>query len=159
MCRLCSPSSCAICFQTASSYPSVVSMRRRTSDEGDLASMNLRTASRSCSCSSENAKFIVSPSGSRLTREPEHPLADDVALDLAGPGVDGLGPARHEDARQVAELVVLAGRPLDEIRQLALKRQLLRQERSTTLEAERGQRDLPAVVHLADDVLLVGAGV
>src|SRR6266536_3331129 len=78
MCRLCRPSSCAICFQTASSYPSVVSMRRRTSDEGDLASMNLRTASRSCSCSSENAKFIVSPSGSRLTREPEHALLHEA---------------------------------------------------------------------------------
>src|SRR6266540_1769838 len=237
MCRLCRPSSCAICFQTASSYPSVVSMRRRTSDEGDLASMNLRTASRSCSCSSENAKFIVSPSGSRLTREPEHPLADDVALDLARSCVDGLGPARHEDAMQVAELVVPAGLPLDdervgaehvhrqltelamprrpvhladarlrpehallhearehphavvlhdldadvrvgeplanrlvggravlvrdvdEIGQLALERQLLRQECRPALEAQRRHRDLPAVVHLADDVLLVGTGV
>src|SRR5712691_4030683 len=108
MCKLCSPSSCAICFQTASSYPSVVSMRRRTSDEGDLASMKRRTASRSCSCSSENAKFMIFPSGSRLTREPEHPLADDVALDLAGPRVDRLRPADHEGAVQLVERVLAA---------------------------------------------------
>src|SRR5262249_18932697 len=89
-------------------------MRRRTSDEGDFASMNLRTASRSCSCSSENAKFIDSPSDSRLAREPEHPLADDVALDLAGAGVDRLRPADHERAVQLVELVLApAGLALD----------------------------------------------
>src|SRR5260370_40708224 len=84
-------------------------MRRRTSASGLLVSMNLRTASRSCSCSSENAKFTVVPLSlswlSRLARETEHPLADDVALDLAGPAVDGLGPAEHEDGGGRLELL------------------------------------------------------
>src|ERR1019366_3285667 len=88
-------------------------MRRRTSASGLLVSMNLRTASRSWSCSSENAKFTVVPLSlswlSRLAREPKHPLADDVALDFAGAGVDGLGPAEHEDAVQFAELVATVG--------------------------------------------------
>src|SRR5205823_3601189 len=48
----------------------------------------------------------VSPSGSRLTREPEHPLADDVALDLARAGVDRLRPADHERALQLVERVL-----------------------------------------------------
>src|SRR5256886_1391154 len=81
-------------------------MRRRTSDDGDFASMKRRTASRSCSCSSENAKFMTFPSSSRLTREPEHPLADDVALDLAGTGVDRLRPADHERSVQLVECVL-----------------------------------------------------
>ena len=51
------PSSLAIWLHTAGSYPSVVSMSRRTSLDGDFASRNRRTASRSWSCSSENAKF------------------------------------------------------------------------------------------------------
>src|SRR5260370_41241272 len=83
-------------------------MRRRTSASGLLVSMNLRTASRSCSCSSENAKFTVVPLSlswlSRLARESEHPLAGDVALDLAGAGVDGLGPAEHDDAGEPVAL-------------------------------------------------------
>src|SRR6266567_7238920 len=91
-------------------------MRRRTSDEGDFASMKRRTASRSWSCSSENAKFMISPSGSRLTREPEHPLGDDVALDLARPGVDRLGPAGHEDAVRLVDLVLAAWLALHEQR-------------------------------------------
>src|SRR5262245_39712162 len=46
-------------------------MSRRTSAEGDFDSMNLRTASRSCSCSSEKAKFIVDPlCGSAATYRP-----------------------------------------------------------------------------------------
>src|SRR6266496_1271449 len=81
-------------------------MRRRTSEDGDFASMKRRTASRSCSCSSENAKFMLSPSSSWLAREPEHPFPDDVALDLAGPGVDRLRPADHERAVQVVECVL-----------------------------------------------------
>src|SRR5919201_1840264 len=85
-------------------------MRRRTSDDGDLVSMNFRTASRSCSCSSENAKFMLSPSSSRLAREPEHPLPDDVALDLAGTGVDRLRPAHHEGAVQLVEDVLAFAR-------------------------------------------------
>jgi hypothetical protein len=56
---LCSPSSFAIWLQTAGSYPSVVSMSRRTSLDGDFASRKRRTASRSWSCSSENAKFTA----------------------------------------------------------------------------------------------------
>ena len=59
MWRLWSPSSLAIWLHTAGSYPSVVSIRRRTSVDGDFASRNRRTASRSCSCSSEKAKFTV----------------------------------------------------------------------------------------------------
>src|SRR5262249_59210388 len=83
-------------------------MRRRTSDEGDFASMNFRTASRSWSCSSENVNVMLSPSSSRLTREPEHPLTDDVVLDLAGARVDRLCPADHEDALRLVEDVLPA---------------------------------------------------
>src|SRR5262245_7877973 len=93
-------------------------MRRRTSLSGLFASKNFRTASRSCSCSSENAKFKVSlPLGvglPGLAREPEHPLADDVALDLAGAGVDRLRPAEHERALQLVDLVVLGRVALDD---------------------------------------------
>src|SRR5215210_6897504 len=81
-------------------------MRRRTSDDGDFVSMKRRTASRSCSCSSENAKFMTFPSSSWLAREPEHPLADDVALDLARARVDRLRPAHHERAVQLVERVL-----------------------------------------------------
>src|SRR5690606_4925423 len=35
-----------------------------------------------------------------LLGEAERPLADDVALDLVGPGVDGVGPAEQEQAPQ-----------------------------------------------------------
>src|SRR5262249_60745782 len=83
-------------------------MRRRTSDEGDFASMNFRTASRSWSCSSENVNVMLSPSSSRLTREPEHPLTDDVVLDLAGARVDRLCPADHEDALRLVQDVLPA---------------------------------------------------
>src|SRR6266536_4048329 len=88
-------------------------MRRRTSEDGDFASMKRRTASRSCSCSSENAKFMLSPSSSWLAREPEHPFPDDVALDLAGPGVDRLRPADHERAVQLVECVLAPRLPGD----------------------------------------------
>src|SRR6185295_5912660 len=61
MWRLWSPSSLAIWSHTAGSYPSAVSISLRTSLDGDFASRNRRTASRSCSCSSEKAKFTVAP--------------------------------------------------------------------------------------------------
>src|SRR5438046_8126849 len=106
MVRLCRPSCSAISDHTAGSKPSVVSISRRTSLDGDFASRNCRMMRRSSSCSSENAKFtcwlLVS---SWFTREPEHPLADDVALDLACAGVDGLRPASHERELERIELV------------------------------------------------------
>src|SRR5437016_1016979 len=55
----CSPSCCAIWLHTAGSYPSVVSISRRTSAEGDLSSRKRRTERRSSSCSSVKAKFTA----------------------------------------------------------------------------------------------------
>src|ERR1700716_3181697 len=89
-------------------------MRRRTSDDGGFVSMKRRTASRSCSCSSENAKFMTFPSSSWLAREPEHPLADDVALDLARARVDRLRAAHHEGAVQLVERVLAPRLPPDD---------------------------------------------
>src|SRR5205085_602465 len=79
-------------------------MRRRTSVSGDLASRYCRTVRRSSSCSSEKAKFICVPL-SRFSGEPEHPFADDVALDLTRASVDRLGPAGQEDAFELVRLV------------------------------------------------------
>src|SRR5436305_12999127 len=59
MMRDCRPSSLAICDHVDGSYPSVVSMRRRTSASLDSESRNWRTMRRSSSCSSENAKFMA----------------------------------------------------------------------------------------------------
>src|SRR5690349_13554627 len=39
-----------------------------------------------------------------LPREAEHPLADDVALDLARARVDRLRPADHEDAMELVDV-------------------------------------------------------
>ena len=41
----------------------------------------------------------------RLGREAEHPLADDVALDLVGPTVNGLGAGEEKGALELAQLV------------------------------------------------------
>src|SRR6185295_8275431 len=126
MCSDCSPNSLAICDHTLGSYPSVVSMRRRTSAEGDLSSRKRRTDRRSSSCSSEKAKFTVLLSrrvpapGSSGGRGPcptpgrhgwssgfpgqsEDTLTDDVALDLARAGVDGLRPGEHVGTLDVVE--------------------------------------------------------
>ncbi len=56
-----------------------------------------------CGCSSLGA------SGARLARQAERPLADDVALDLVGAGVDGVGARPEEQPLQLAESYV---RPL-----------------------------------------------
>src|SRR5580698_658871 len=55
----CKPSWSAIWLHTAGSYPSVVSMRRRTSVSGDFSDRNRRTDVRSSSCSSLKAKFML----------------------------------------------------------------------------------------------------
>src|SRR3954464_10161160 len=94
-------------------------MSRRTSLDGAFASRNSATARRSSSCPSENAKFIwVLPQSGvelpRLTREAQHPLADDVALDLARTGVDRLRAARHELLVQVAEVVLAVAGLVDQ---------------------------------------------
>src|ERR1700722_5972300 len=44
----------------------------------------------------------------RLLRQAEHPLADDVALDLARPGEDGPGAAAQEDVLPLGRRVVVA---------------------------------------------------
>ena len=50
-------------------------------------------------------------SGSGLAGQAEGPLADDVALDLVGPAVDGVGPGEEEQALGVGQLVArLRGR-------------------------------------------------
>src|SRR5438270_9322656 len=133
----CRPSSLAIWAHTFRSKPSVVSIRRLTSVDGDLSSRNRRTDRRSSSCSSEKAKFTGSPSlwcslspVSRLPGFPgqsEDALTDDVLLDLARAGVDGLRPGEHVRALQVVEDVLaspgggddLAGGAEDVHRQLA----------------------------------------
>src|SRR3984957_6651015 len=67
----CRPSWSAIWVQTAGSYPSSVSISRRTSDSGDFSARKRRTAVRSSSCSSLKAKFMPGlplhlPAGGRL---------------------------------------------------------------------------------------------
>ena len=47
----------------------------------------------------------------RLLRQSERPLADDVALDLAGARVDRASPAAQEDVLPLRSRVVLAVRP------------------------------------------------
>src|SRR5207237_1878259 len=99
MARPCRPSWLPICSQTAASYPSVVSMSRRTSADGDLSSRKARTVRLSSSCSSLKAKFtcaLLVSRHCRLAGQPEHPLTDDVLLDLRRARVDGLGPAQQE---------------------------------------------------------------
>ena len=54
------------------------------------------------------------------------------------------------DRRLVGGAVLL--RDLDQLRELALERELLGEERGAALEAERGHRDLPAVVDRAEHV-------
>src|ERR1035441_11041372 len=73
----CNPSWSAIWLHTAGSYPSVVSMRRRTSVSGDLSSRNRRTAVRSSSCSSLKAKFmwLSCPLAGLLARRRRSPLS------------------------------------------------------------------------------------
>src|SRR5688500_3381573 len=102
-----SPSSLAICDQTLGSEPSVVSIRRRTSVTGDLSSRNRRTDRRSSSCSSENAKFTAAPLLG-FPGQPEDPLTDDVALDLARAGVDRLRAGEHVRPLDVVERVLAA---------------------------------------------------
>src|SRR5882762_1627497 len=99
------PSSFPICDHTLGSYPSVVSIRRRTSVDGDLSSRNRRTDRRSSSCSSEKAKFTDAPLLG-FPGQSEDALTDDVALDLAGAGVDGLRPAEHVGPLDVVEDVL-----------------------------------------------------
>src|SRR5580765_6715442 len=92
-------------------------MRRRTSVSGDLDSKNCRTARRSSSCSSEKAKFTLLCSCSAgLAWESQHALTDDVVLDLARAGVDGLRATRHEDSMELVELVGTGALLLDEER-------------------------------------------
>src|SRR5262249_18283043 len=55
------PSCSPICTHTAGSYPSTVSMSRRTSVSGDLSSRKARTVRRSSSCSSLNPKSWAGP--------------------------------------------------------------------------------------------------
>src|ERR1700723_2052274 len=55
----CRPSWSAIWLHTAGSYPSVVSISRRTSDSGDFSARKRRTAVRSSSYSSLKAKFMA----------------------------------------------------------------------------------------------------
>src|SRR3954453_23321636 len=69
-------------------------MRRRTSVDGDFASRNRRTASRSCSCSSEKAKFTVGP---RLywDRWRERYRTGRAPTQAAGPGPSRIGKGRR----------------------------------------------------------------
>src|SRR5919197_6673674 len=89
-------------------------MRRRTSVTGDLSSRNRRTDRRSSSCSSENAKFTAAPL-SGFPGQSEDTLTDDVALDLARAGVDGLRPGEHVGPLDVVEGVFAVARHRHEL--------------------------------------------
>src|SRR3989442_13199397 len=54
----------------------------------------------SSACPRESGPSI-SASRPRLGRKSQHPLADDVALDLVGPPVDGVGAREQEHALQL----------------------------------------------------------
>src|ERR1019366_820482 len=54
----------------------------------------------------------LGPLDLRLLRQPECPLADDVALDLGGAAPDRLGAAEKEARLQVAHGVVVAPAPV-----------------------------------------------
>src|SRR5690242_14843404 len=95
--------------------PSGVSMRRRTVSEPHSFSKNFRAVLRRSSCSSLKPKFMA-----LAFREAEHALADDVALDLGGTALDGVGPRAQEGVlpeavghRPLAAVAQLAERALD----------------------------------------------
>src|SRR5580698_7619430 len=93
----CNPSWSAIWLHTAGSYPSVVSMRRRTSVSGDFSERKRRTAARSSSCSSLKAKFMPGlPLGSSLLLPPAPPAVRSVFTRLStrpGPRATRTPPA------------------------------------------------------------------
>src|SRR5262249_55072166 len=95
------PSCAVICFQTEASYGSPEAMSCRNEVSGLRSATNLRTESASATSSSVSISVICWPllltlradaqliegSGSvhaGVLGQPEHALADDVALDLAG---------------------------------------------------------------------------
>src|ERR1019366_3832484 len=57
----------------------------------------------------------------------------------------------------VVAAAVLLGR-LEDLGQLVLEAQLLTERRRAPLEGQRAHRDLPAAVHLTDDMFARGAG-
>ena len=62
----------------------------------------------------EGEVHVVVSCSAGLAWKAQHALTDDVVLDLARTGVDGLRPARHEDLVQVVELVRTGARLVDE---------------------------------------------
>src|SRR5215469_2714715 len=109
-----SPSCAVICFQTAASYGSPEAMSCRSEVSGLRSATNFRTESASASSSSVSISVICWPllltlradaqlierSGAvhaGVLGQPEHALADDVALDLAGAA--GYRAARRRDDR------------------------------------------------------------
>src|SRR5206468_2450903 len=127
-------------------------MRRRTSVSGDLASKNCRTARRSSSCSSEKAKFTMLLSCSAgLAWESQHALAIE-AHHLQPRVAVGQLVAQHGVVRDAP-----LARLVEQLRQLVLERELLREEGRAPLEAERRHRDLPSLADRAEHVLPGGA--
>src|SRR6201992_232700 len=113
---------------------------------------------------------IASARHARLFGQAQGALADDVALDLAGPGVDGAGPAGQEHALPGGDRVVVAVRPQQGVRALDVHGQLaellvvLAPEQlghrgfrpRRTARGQRGQRAQAAEAHQLD--LGVGPG-
>src|ERR1700760_817366 len=106
----------------------------------------------------------------RLFGQAQGALADDVALDLAGPGVDGAAPAGQEHTLPGTDRVVVAVRPQQGVRALDVHGQLaellvvLAPEQlghrgfrpRRTARGQRGQRAQAAEAHQLD--LGVGPG-
>src|SRR5690606_22342560 len=94
------PSSPAKRRQSSASNPSAA----RTRSEVTCRARKRRTVSRSAVCSA------VNPNSTHALLTPRHPaeqvVGDDVALDLVGSAVDGVGPREEEQALSVAEAAI-----------------------------------------------------
>src|ERR1700740_1788200 len=116
------PSCALICFQTAASYGSPEAMSCRSEVSGLRSATNFRTDSASASSSSVSISVICWPllltlradaqlverSGSvyaRVLGQPEHALADDVALDLARAAGDRAARRRDDRGSDRSQLV------------------------------------------------------
>src|SRR5215469_8092216 len=100
----------AISFQTARSKPSALPLSRslRNAATGDFSCVHALEASRSIVCSSVRTAIDRVPSKLLMIEQAEHPLGNDVEIDLAGAAFDGVGfgaqhgAHRHDLRRRVA---------------------------------------------------------
>src|SRR5689334_11142858 len=105
-------------FRTASRSWSCSSEKAKFTERSLSAAPTVSGGCAACHARCERLHPAARPPGRRpgrggpplpgLPREAEHPLADDVALDLARARVDRLRPADHEDAVELVDRVVAA---------------------------------------------------